>query len=87
MAGVTLVPLGVELMEVEEADKAVARAGLGVHPSHVSCSTEQPSAAGCEAKPSAVETSHESKSSSPPMKAEFTRTCNLSNEIRSRVAA
>ena len=55
MAGVTLVPLGVELMEVEEADKAVARAGLGVHPSHVSCSTEQPSAAGCEAKPSAVE--------------------------------
>ena len=61
MAGVTLVPLGVELIEVEEVDKAVARAGLGVHPSHVSCSTEQPSAAGCEAKPSAVETSQDVK--------------------------
>ena len=61
MAGVTLVPLGVELIEVEEVDKAVARAGLGVHPSHVSCSTEQPSAAGCEAKPSAVETRHDVK--------------------------
>ena len=55
MAGVTLVPLGVELIEVEEVDKAVARAGLGVHPSHVSCSTEQSSVAGCEAKPSVVE--------------------------------
>ena len=66
MAGVTLVPLGVELMEVEEADKAVARAGLGVHPSHVSCSTEQPSAAGCEAKPSAVETSQGQKALLPP---------------------
>ena len=78
MAGVTLVPLGVELIEVEEVDKAVARAGLGVHPSHVSCSTEQSSVAGCEAK--------RARRATPSMWRNLGATATCSNEIR-RVAA